>query len=49
VPRSFIDRAAIYRTPALHAAWEAAARANLAAELSPSLSHFGPFPDLVGR
>jgi len=25
---------AIYRTPELHAAWEAAARANLVAELS---------------
>lgn len=34
VLRSFIDRAAIYRTPALQAAWEAAARANLAAELA---------------
>jgi len=33
VLRSFIERAAIYRTPALHAAWEHAARANLAAEL----------------
>jgi predicted metal-dependent HD superfamily phosphohydrolase len=34
VLRSFLDRDAIYRTPELHAAWEAAARANLAAELS---------------
>lgn len=34
VLRSFIDRAAIYRTPELHAAWEEAARANLAAELA---------------
>jgi len=34
VLRSFLDRAAIYRTPELHAAWEAAARVNLAAELS---------------
>jgi len=33
VLRSFIDREAIYRTPELHAAWEAAARANLADEL----------------
>ena len=33
VLRSFIDRDAIYRTPELHAAWEAAARANLAEEL----------------
>ena len=34
VLRSFLDRDAIYRTPELHAAWEAAARANLTAELS---------------
>jgi len=34
VLRSFIERDAIYRTPALHAAWEPAARANLLAELS---------------
>ena len=34
VLRSFLDRRAIYRTPALHRAWEAAARANLARELS---------------
>jgi predicted metal-dependent HD superfamily phosphohydrolase len=34
VLRSFLDRESIYRTPELHAAWEAAARANLAAELS---------------
>ena len=34
VLRSFLDRPAIYRTPALQAAWEAAARANLGAELS---------------
>ncbi|MEP6874607.1 MAG: N-methyl-D-aspartate receptor NMDAR2C subunit [Burkholderiales bacterium] len=34
VLRSFLDRVAIYRTPELHAAWEAAARANVAAELS---------------
>ncbi|MEP7299090.1 MAG: N-methyl-D-aspartate receptor NMDAR2C subunit [Burkholderiales bacterium] len=34
VLRSFLDRAAIYRTPELHATWEAAARTNLAAELS---------------
>ena len=33
VLRSLIDRDAIYRTPELHAAWEAAARANLAEEL----------------
>ena len=33
VLRSFIDRDAIYRTPELRAAWEAAARANLADEL----------------
>jgi len=34
VLRSFVERAAIYRTPELHAAWESAARANLLAELS---------------
>jgi len=34
VLRSFVERAAIYRTPEVHAAWEAAARANLLAELS---------------
>ena len=34
VLRSFLGRAAIYRTPELHAAWETAARTNLAAELS---------------
>jgi len=34
VLRSFLDRAAIYRTPELRAAWEAAARTNLSAELS---------------
>ena len=34
VLRSFLDRDAIYRTPELHTAWEAAARANLAAELN---------------
>ena len=34
VLRSFLDRESIYRTPELHAAWEATARANLAAELS---------------
>jgi len=34
VLRSFIDRPQLYRTPELHAAWEAAARANLARELS---------------
>jgi len=34
VLRSFVERDAVYRTPELHAAWEAAARANLAAELS---------------
>lgn len=33
VLRSFIERDAIYRTPELRVAWEAAARANLAAEL----------------
>ena len=33
VLRSFMTRDAIYRTPALHAAWESAARANLAREL----------------
>ena len=36
VLRSFIERDAIYRTPALRAAWEAPARANLAAELGPA-------------
>jgi len=30
---SFMERDAIYRTPALHAAWEKTARANLAREL----------------
>jgi predicted metal-dependent HD superfamily phosphohydrolase len=39
VLRSFIDRDAIYRTPELHAAWEAPARANLAAELGPASGH----------
>lgn len=34
VLRSFVERAAIYRTPELHAAWETAARANLLAELN---------------
>ena len=34
VLRSFLTRDAIYRTPELHAAWEAAARANLVAELN---------------
>lgn len=34
VLRSFLDRAAIYRTPELHAAWEASARANLGDELN---------------
>ena len=34
VLRSFLERAAIYRTPELHAAWDAAARANLQAELN---------------
>lgn len=34
VLRGFLDRAAIYRTPTLHAAWEAQARINLARELS---------------
>ena len=33
VLQSFTARAAVYRTPALHAAWEAPARANLAREL----------------
>lgn len=33
VLQSFTARAAIYRTPAVHAAWEAPARANLAREL----------------
>jgi len=33
VLRSFIERDAIYRTPELHAAWEVAARTNLAEEL----------------
>ena len=33
VLRRFIDRPAIYRTPALHGAWEAAARHNLQHEL----------------
>ena len=33
VLQSFAARATIYRTPALHAAWEAPARANLAREL----------------
>ena len=33
VLRSFLDRPAVYRTPALHAAWETTARINLAAEL----------------
>ena len=33
VLQSLAARAAIYRTPALHAAWEAPARANLAREL----------------
>jgi predicted metal-dependent HD superfamily phosphohydrolase len=33
VLQSFMARDAIYRTPALHAAWEPAARANLAREL----------------
>ena len=31
---SFVERDAIYRTPELHAAWEAAARTNLLVELS---------------
>jgi predicted metal-dependent HD superfamily phosphohydrolase len=34
VLRSFVERMAIYHTPELHAAWEAAARTNLLAELS---------------
>jgi len=34
VLRSFLDRSQVYRTPELHAAWEHAARANLARELS---------------
>ena len=34
VLRAFIDRPAIYRTPELHAAWETAARGNLARELA---------------
>ncbi len=33
VLQSFMTRDAVYRTPALHAAWESAARANLAREL----------------
>lgn len=33
VLQSFVTRDAIYRTPAVHAAWESAARANLAREL----------------
>jgi predicted metal-dependent HD superfamily phosphohydrolase len=39
VLRSFIERDAIYRTPELHAEWEAPARANLAAELGPASGH----------
>jgi predicted metal-dependent HD superfamily phosphohydrolase len=34
VLRSFLDRPQVYRTPELHDAWEDAARANLARELS---------------
>lgn len=34
VLRSFIDRPAIYHTPELHTAWEAAARGNVARELA---------------
>ena len=34
VLRSFVERMAIYHTPELQAAWEAAARTNLLAELS---------------
>lgn len=33
VLESFVSRDAIYRTPALHAVWESAARANLGREL----------------
>lgn len=34
VLRTFADRPVVYRTPALRAAWDAAARANLARELA---------------
>ena len=42
VLQSFSDRAAIYRTPALRAAWESAARANLARELQSLAAIGGP-------
>ena len=38
VLRSFLDRERIYRTPALHAAWEQAARHNLQRELDTLLA-----------
>ena len=41
VLRSFVERDAIYRTPAVQAAWEAAARANLARELQGLAGHTG--------
>ncbi len=41
VLQSFMTRDAIYRTPALHAAWESAARANLARELQGLTDHTG--------
>lgn len=41
VLQSFMARDAIYRTAALHAAWESAARANLARELQGLTDHTG--------
>jgi predicted metal-dependent HD superfamily phosphohydrolase len=41
VLQSFMTRDAIYRTPALHTAWESAARANLARELQAAAAHTG--------
>ncbi|MEP7101606.1 MAG: N-methyl-D-aspartate receptor NMDAR2C subunit [Burkholderiales bacterium] len=41
VLQSFMTRDAIYRTPALHAAWESAARANLAREHQALADHTG--------
>jgi len=41
VLQSFMSRDAIYRTPALHAAWESAARVNLARELQTLAGHTG--------
>ncbi len=41
VLQSFMARDAIYRTPALRAAWESAARANLAREIQALADHTG--------